>query len=93
MSEILKFSPSVMSETNQNLIRELSPREKRRFVVYGTLPVDAVDPLCSTRELVENHQTKLLYRYGCGLEEMMLEIEAAEIVKEQNFITKLRGLN
>jgi hypothetical protein len=54
-----------MSETD--LIRKLSSREKRRLQTFGMLPVDAVDPSCSIRHLIEKHDVKFLYRDSGGL--------------------------
>lgn len=78
-----------MTSIEQVLTRELNPREKHRYLTHGILPVDAVSPLCFTREL----RTKILYRYGCGLEEMNLEIEDNGSIEKQNPIFHLRGFH
>jgi hypothetical protein len=80
------------------LIRELTQRERRRMNVHGLLPVDAIDPLSVTRDVIEQHQTKFLYRYGCELKETMLSIQELEnnnsnknIEPKRNLIFHLRG--
>lgn len=78
----------------QDLTRKLNARERRRLNVHQMLPVDAIDPSCPTRNLVECHQTKALYRYGCSLAEMNLEIvEVDNVIKQRNFISRFRGFS
>lgn len=80
-----------MNKNLRNLIRPLNSRERRRYETYGMLPVDAIDPECSTRELIESNGTKLLYRYGCPLGEMNLELQRESVIVKRNFIFHLRG--
>lgn len=54
--------------------RTLNSRERRRLKVHGIVPVDALDPNCSTRKLIENKTTHL-YRYGCYLQDTNVELE------------------
>jgi hypothetical protein len=72
-----------MENNQQKLVRILNPRERRRMSVYNMIPVDAVDPKCSTRKLIESNTTKL-YRYGCSLQDMNLEIEDANLEQPKN---------
>lgn len=78
-----------MFPVEQNLIRDLNPREKRRLLTHDLLPVDAVSPTCFTRDL----QAKILYRYGCSLQEMNLEIEDNEADENRNKIFHMRGFH
>lgn len=78
-----------MSCADPSVIRDLDPREKRRYFTHGMLPVDAVDPSCLTRQL----EARILYRYGCGLEDMNIEIEDNGTVEKQNPIFRLRGFH
>lgn len=89
------LNSSTMSEGGLNLIRSLNAREKRRFLVHRMLPVDAIDPSCSTRDFIEHHQTKLLYRYGCSLSEMNIEVENGSnpSVEKRKFLPRLRGFH
>lgn len=82
-----------MGDSNANFVRKLNARERRRLDVHRMLPADAIDPKCSTRNIVERHQTKLLYRYGCSLMETKLEIEdnSEKHHKKRSFLFKLRG--
>lgn len=57
-----------------SITRKLNSREKRRLEKHGMIPVDALDPACSTRELIEN-KTIHLYRYGCYLQDTNVELE------------------
>lgn len=57
-----------------SITRKLNSRERRRLQAYGMIPVDALDPACSSRELIENNTTHL-YRYGCYLEDTNVELE------------------
>lgn len=57
-----------------NITRTLNSRERRRLEVHGMVPVDAIDPACSTRKLIENKTTHL-YRYGCYLQDTNVELE------------------
>lgn len=57
-----------------NITRTLNSRERRRLKVHGMFPVDAIDPACSTRKLIENKTTHL-YRYGCYLQDTNVELE------------------
>lgn len=79
-----------MAQSEQNLTRKLSSREKRRLSVYNMIPVDALDPLCSTRELIENKATNL-YRYGCSLQDMNLKIGNNSSMEKKNLIFHLQG--
>lgn len=74
-----------MTEYDQILIRKLDPRERRRLNVH------AIDPSCSTRTLIEHNQPKLLYRYGCKLEEMNVELQPNSAAVKKNVISRLRG--
>lgn len=85
----IKFEPSAMFPTNESLIRELNPREKRRYLTYNLLPVDAVDSSCFTKDL----PTKTLYRYGCNLTDMNLEIEDNGTDEKRNPIFHLQGFH
>lgn len=81
-----------MSENDPILIRKLNSREKRRLTVHGMLPLDAIDPSCSTDKLIGHNQAKHLYRYGCRMAEVNLEIEPDTVaVKKRNLIFHLRG--
>lgn len=81
-----------MNEMDQNLIRKLNPRERRRLNVYQMLPVDAIDLTYSARTSAQCHETKLLYRYGCGLTEMDLQIDDFDNgIERRNLISRLRG--
>ena len=57
-----------------NITRTLNSRERRRLEIHGMVPVDAIDPACSTRQLIENKTTHL-YRYGCYLQDTNVELE------------------
>lgn len=82
-----------MQENEAEFIRKLSARERRRLNVHRMLPADAIDPSCSTRDVVELHQTTLSYRYGCGLAEMKLKIEdnSEKIEQKKSFLSQFRG--
>lgn len=82
-----------MTDNGPYLIRKLNARERRRLVVHRMLPIDAIDPTCSTRELIEHHNTNVLYRYGCSLTEANLEVEndRSSGAKKRSFLCSLRG--
>jgi hypothetical protein len=81
-----------MSSTSKNLIRPLNSREQRRYLTQGMLPVDAVDPSCLTSKLIDS-ETKILYRYGCGLEDMNITIEDNGTEEKRNPIFRMRGFH
>lgn len=75
----------------QNLIRKLNSRERRRLNVHNLIPVDAIDPTCSTHELIENKTTHL-YRYGCSsLNDVNIEIENNSLRRKENPILYIQG--
>lgn len=80
-----------MCESTQKLNRQLNSRERRRCNLYGMLPVDAIDPQFSIRELFDANEMKFLYRYGCKLEEMNLEQQINSVIVKRNFFFHLRG--
>lgn len=57
-----------------SITRKLNLREKRRLRMHAIVPVDALDPSCSARELIENKTTHL-YRYGCYFQDTNVELE------------------
>jgi len=89
-----------MLELEESLARELNPRERRRLYVYGMLPVDAIDEKFSPTLLAAADggfaNLKLLYRYGCDLDQMNVGIggHTNEVVPERSKPTsffQLRG--
>lgn len=81
-----------MEQKTPPLIRKLNSREARRFTEYQLIPVDAIDPDCTTRELIQKKTTHL-YRYGCkSLQEATVEIEAIGLARRRrNPIFQLQG--
>jgi hypothetical protein len=79
-----------MAQREKNLIRKLNSRERRRLSLYNMIPVDAIDPSCSTRVLIENKTTKL-YRYGCSMQDMNIQIEGSGLARKKNLIFHLQG--
>lgn len=80
-------------QSTQNLIRKLNSRERRRQSVYDLIPVDAIDPACSTNELIENKATHL-YRYGCSsLHDANIEIENNSLRRKKNPIFHFQGFS
>lgn len=80
-------------QSTQNLIRKLNSRERRRLNVYNLIPVDAIDPTCSTHELIENEATHL-YRYGCSsLQDANIEIENNSLRRKKNPIFHFQGFS
>lgn len=80
-------------EESGAFIRKLNARERRRLNVHRMLPADTIDPACPTQDIVKQHQTTLLYRYGCSLAEMKLEIEddSEKKKRKKSFLIQLRG--
>lgn len=76
-----------------DLIRKLSSKEKRRLQTSGMLPVDAVDPSCSIRHLIEQHDVKFLYRRSWGLIEMNPQLKDSGDAVRRNVFLYLRGSN
>lgn len=61
--------------------------------MHGIVPVDALDPTCTTRELIENKTTHL-YRYGCYFEDTTVELEELVSIpraERSSFRFHLRG--
>lgn len=79
-----------------SITRKLNSRERRRLEKHGMIPVDAIDPACSTRELIENKTTHL-YRYGCYLQDTNVELKDFIAIrrarKSSASIFHLRGFN
>ena len=71
------------------LTRPMTAREKYRYLLHEMLPVDAVDPYTLTNEL----RAKVLYKYGCDLEDMNLEIFGRDIIHERFSIFQMRGFS
>ena len=83
-----------MRQLDQSLTRNLNARERRRLTFHRMLPVDAIDPACSTQNIIKRNQMELLYRYGCGLSETNLEAEDVMDNTEQgNFFSRFRGFH
>lgn len=80
-------------QSAQNLIRKLNSRERRRLSMHNLIPVDAIDPACSTHELIENKATHL-YRYGCSsLQDANIEIENNSLRRKKNPIFHFQGFS
>lgn len=83
-------------KSKQTFIRELNSRERRRLNIYNLIPVDAIDPTCTTRELIENNAAHL-YLYGTkNVRHMNLEISlrtdsTKQKMKKKNLIFHLQG--
>ena len=77
----------VMESLAPFLTRPLTAREKYRYLLREMLPVDAVDPYTLTNEL----RAKVLYKYGCELEDMNLVIFGNNIIDERSPIFQMRG--
>lgn len=76
-----------------SITRELNSREKRRLRLHGIVPVDSLDPSCTTRELIENNTTHL-YRYGCFFQDVNVELEELTMRAEKSSSRfRLRGFH
>jgi hypothetical protein len=56
------------------IVRKLNSRERRRLNLFNLVPVDAVDPKCTIKELTATNALQI-YRYGTtNVRQMNLEI-------------------